>query len=70
VLEQELLGHSSFGVTADIYTHAGGDGQRDTAAAVEREIFGDLLTTVPDPASEAANAPLNQKAVRDGICRD
>jgi hypothetical protein len=31
-LAQELLGHSSFGVTADIYTHVEEDGQRDAAS--------------------------------------
>jgi integrase len=58
-LAQELLGHSSFGVTADIYTHVGEDGQRDAASAVERQIFGDSLSAVPNPGSGAGNGAVN-----------
>lgn len=58
-LAQELLGHSSFGVTADIYTHVSEDGQRDAASAVEREIFGDLVQSKPVIEADNSSAAVN-----------
>ncbi len=58
-LAQKLLGHASLNITADVYTHVSESGQKDAALAVEREVFGELLSTAPTPGSGAGNAPVN-----------
>jgi hypothetical protein len=42
-LAQNLLGHSTINMTANVYTHVSMESEREAAQAVERAIYGDLL---------------------------
>jgi len=42
-LAQNLLGHSTINMTADVYTHVSRESEREAAQAVERAIYGDLF---------------------------
>ena len=42
-LAQKLLGHSRYETTANIYTHAFSDQEREAAVALERAIFGESV---------------------------
>ncbi len=42
-LAQNLLGHSTINMTADVYTHVSKESAREAAQAVERAIYGDLF---------------------------
>jgi integrase len=58
-LAQKLLGHSSVGITADVYTHTSEESERDAAKALERAIFGDLLQVVTNSATCNRNRAVN-----------
>ena len=47
-LAQNLLGHSTINMTADVYTHVSRESEREAALAVERAIYGDLFPVVPN----------------------
>jgi len=42
-LAQNLLGHSTIDMTANVYTHVSMESEREAAQAVERAIYGDLF---------------------------
>jgi integrase len=42
-LAQNLLGHSTINMTANVYTHVSMESEREAAQAVERAIYGDLF---------------------------
>src|SRR5467141_4936316 len=42
-LAQNLLGHSTINMTANVYTHVSIESEREAAQAVERAIYGDLF---------------------------
>ena len=42
-LAQNLLGHSTINMTADVYTNVSRESEREATQAVERAIYGDLF---------------------------
>jgi|SRR6267143_6792285 len=42
-LAQNLLGHSTINMTANVHTHVSRESEREAAQAVERAIYGDLF---------------------------
>lgn len=58
-LAQKLLGHATIDMTADVYTHTSREAEREAALAIERAIYGDLFSIVPNSGNRNNSAVLN-----------
>lgn len=67
-LAQKFLGHSTIGMTADIYTHTSADAELEAAVTLERAIYGGLFPVVPNFGtrnnSAAPNHGKNKRLLR------
>ncbi len=58
-LAQKLLGHSRYETTANIYTHASSDQEREAAEALERAIFGESVRNVRENTNNKGSQVIN-----------
>ena len=49
---QSFLGHSSIGITSDVYVHLQPDSAVESVKKLEKSFFGELCSTVPKTKSE------------------
>jgi integrase len=52
-LAQKLLGHTNVSMAANVYTHTYSDSERRATGELERAIFGDSLSFVPQSVPHA-----------------
>ena len=58
-LAQKLLGHSTVGMTANVYTHTSAEAERAGTVAVEGAIYGDLFPNLFPTGNNASNLAVN-----------
>jgi hypothetical protein len=58
-LSQKLLGHSRCETTANIYTHASWEQQREAAMALEKAILGEFVRNVRENANNKGSQEIN-----------